>query len=259
MLGSFKFKLVGTFLALSVLPLAAAFWGFSQVAERSVTTSADDRLAAGITAALAAFEDERQNAERAAAELGGTKTFQTAVARGDLAAIRSLIASSPELRVETAGITIGRVPPLAAETTVSLVGPDNRSATIVASVPLNDALARKLHARSGLTAPDELAIVGRNGRISAASTATLRGSIDVTPGRVATSTIGTHSFRALGAPLVPDSSVQLAALTPIGCDRVREAKPDRPAAARPRRLTAPDRGRRVRRRPFDRWFAGAAR
>ena len=35
MLGSFKLKLVGTFLALSVLPLAAAFWGFSQVAERS--------------------------------------------------------------------------------------------------------------------------------------------------------------------------------------------------------------------------------
>ena len=33
MLGSFKLKLVGTFLALSVLPLAAAFWGFSQVAE----------------------------------------------------------------------------------------------------------------------------------------------------------------------------------------------------------------------------------
>ena len=47
MLGSFKFKLVGTFLALSVLPLAAAFWGFSQVADRSVTTSADDRLGGG--------------------------------------------------------------------------------------------------------------------------------------------------------------------------------------------------------------------
>jgi diguanylate cyclase (GGDEF)-like protein len=215
MLGSFKFKLVGTFLALSVLPLAAAFWGFSQVAERSVTTSADDRLAAGVTAALAAFEDERRNAERAAAELGGTKAFQTAVARGDRAAIRSLIAGSPALRVETpGGITIGPVPPLAAETTVSLVGPGNRSATIVASVPLNDALTRKLHARSGLTAPDELAIVRPNGRISAASTATLRGAIEVTPGRVATSTIGTHSFRALGARLVPESSVQLAALTP---------------------------------------------
>ena len=34
MLGSFKIKLVGYFLALSLLPLAAAFWGFSAVAER---------------------------------------------------------------------------------------------------------------------------------------------------------------------------------------------------------------------------------
>ena len=49
MLGSFKIKLVGTFLALSVVPLAAAFWGFSAVAERSVTSSVDDRLEAGLT------------------------------------------------------------------------------------------------------------------------------------------------------------------------------------------------------------------
>ena len=70
MLGSFKIKLVGTFLALSVVPLAAAFWGFSAVAERSVTSSVDDRLEAGLNAALAAFEDERQNAEAAAQRLG---------------------------------------------------------------------------------------------------------------------------------------------------------------------------------------------
>ena len=37
MLGSFKVKLVGTFLALSVVPVADAFWGFSAVAERSDT------------------------------------------------------------------------------------------------------------------------------------------------------------------------------------------------------------------------------
>ena len=92
--------------------------------------------------------------------------------------------------------------------------PGNRSATIIASVPLTDALARKLHARSGLTAPDELALVRPSGRISAASTATLRGTIDVTPGRVATATIENHSFRALGARLEPESGVQLAALTP---------------------------------------------
>jgi len=215
MLGSFKFKLVGTFLALSVLPLAAAFWGFSQVSERSVTTSADDRLAAGLTAALAAFEDERRDAERSAAALGGNKTFQTAVARGDRDTIARLLAPLPALRVEIpGGATIGRVPPLAAETTVSLVGPGNRSATIIASVPLTDALARKLHARSGLTAPDELALIRQSGRISAASTATLRGTIDVTPGRVATATIDNHCSE-------PDSDPKAASSSPLSLRRPR--------------------------------------
>ena len=44
--GSFKFKLVGKFLALSVLPLAAAFWGFSRW-RTECDESADDRLAGG--------------------------------------------------------------------------------------------------------------------------------------------------------------------------------------------------------------------
>jgi diguanylate cyclase (GGDEF)-like protein len=215
MLGSFKFKLVGAFLALSVLPLAAAFWGFSQVAERSVTTAADDRLAAGLTAATAAFEDERRNAERAAETLGRNPAFQKAVANDDHEAIRRLLIQLPALRVETpSGITIGRVPSLAAETTVSLVGPANRSATIVASVPLTGQLVRRLHARSGLVAPDELAIVQAGGRISAASSVTIRGAIDVTPGRVATATIGEDNVRALGVRLVPESGVVLAAVTP---------------------------------------------
>ena len=100
MLGSFKLKLVGTFLALSVLPLAAAFWGFTQVAERSVTTSADDRLEAGLSAALVAFEDERQRAGSAAERLGRDPAFQAAVARGDTAAIAKLLPASPSLRVE---------------------------------------------------------------------------------------------------------------------------------------------------------------
>ena len=123
MLGSFKFKLVGTFLALSVLPLAAAFWGFSQVAERSVTSSTDDRLEAGLSAALMAFEDERQRAGDAAERLGRDPEFQAAVAGRDRAAIARLLPASPALRVEMpGGRTVGVVPPLAAETDVSLVG-----------------------------------------------------------------------------------------------------------------------------------------
>ena len=111
MLGSFKIKLVGTFLALSVVPLAAAFWGFSAVAERSVTSGVDDRLEAGLNAALAAFEDERQNAEAAAQRLGKDRQFQLALANRDRAAIEKMLPHSPPLRVETPdGFAVGTVP-----------------------------------------------------------------------------------------------------------------------------------------------------
>jgi diguanylate cyclase (GGDEF)-like protein len=215
MLGSFKLKLVGTFLALSVLPLAAAFWGFSQVAERSVTSSTDDRLGAGLSAALVAFDDERKKAGSAAERLGRDPAFQAAVARGDRAAIAELLPASPSLRVEMPdGLAVGSVPELAAETDVSLVGPDNRSVTIVAAVPLTQALVRRLHERSGLIGPDELAVVRFDDRITASSSPSVQGEADLVPGRLVTKMIGGRSYRAIAARLVPESGITLAAITP---------------------------------------------
>jgi diguanylate cyclase (GGDEF)-like protein len=215
MLGSFKLKLVGTFLALSVLPLAAAFWGFSQVAERSVTGNTDDRLEAGLSAALVAFEDERRRAGSAAERLGRDPAFQAAVARNDRAAIAELLPASPSLRVEMPdGPTIGPVPRLAAETDVSLLGPGGHSVSIIASVPLTRTLARRLHLRSGLTAPDELAVVLSDDSIRASSDPSVHGEADLVPGRVATETIGGRSYRAIAARLVPDKGIALAAVTP---------------------------------------------
>jgi diguanylate cyclase (GGDEF)-like protein len=202
------------FLALSVLPLAAAFWGFKQVAERSVTSSADDRLEAGLSAALVAFGDERQRASTAAERLGRDPAFQAAVARGDRAELVRLLPASPALRVVIPdGRTVGAVPPLAAETDVSLVGPGT-TATIVAAVPLTDALAGRLHARSGLIAPNQLAIVGPENTVVASSHPSVRGSAGLVAGRVETRQIGGESYRALAARLVPESGILLVALTP---------------------------------------------
>src|SRR5437867_924705 len=43
-MGSFKVKLVAYFVLLSLLPLTAAFWGFSTVAARAETRRVDARL-----------------------------------------------------------------------------------------------------------------------------------------------------------------------------------------------------------------------
>ena len=215
MLGSFKIKLVGTFLALAVVPVAAAFWAFSQVAERSVTSGVDGRLEAGLSAALAAFSDERGNADRAAERLGSDPEFQAAVAARDGAAIRALLPPWPALRVETLdGFAVGRVPPLGAESTISLVGPGKRSATIIVSVPLTAELVRRLHARSGLEAPDELAVV-RDGRIGAGTGAAIAGRpVTLIPGGITTTAIGVDAYRVVSASLMSGGDVALAVATP---------------------------------------------
>ena len=47
-LGSFKLRLVAFFLLLSLLPLIAALWAFSEVAQRSETGRADARVNAAL-------------------------------------------------------------------------------------------------------------------------------------------------------------------------------------------------------------------
>ena len=214
-MGSFKFKLVGTFLALSLLPLTAAYWSFSQVADRSVTSSVDARLEAGLRAAVAAFGDERREAEGAARRVARNPDFQSALARRDRAALLGILAESPNLRVETpTGFSAGRTPEFAAETTVSLVGPGAQSATIIAAIPLGRELVGRLHARSGLEARDELGLVGPQGHVRAASSAELGGAVDVPLGRIGTVSIGEERYRAVGVRIVPTQRITLAAAAP---------------------------------------------
>ncbi len=215
MMGSFKFKLVGAFLALSLLPLTAAYWSFSEVADRSVTSSVDARLEAGLRAAVAAYGDERREAENAARRLAENTSFQAALARRDRAALQEILAETPNLRVETpTGFSVGRTVPFAAETTVSLVGPGARSATIIAAIPLGNELVGRLHARSGLKDPDQLALIGPDGRVRAASSAELVGATGVPLGRIATVPVGDDTYRAVGVRIVPVPQIALAAAAP---------------------------------------------
>jgi hypothetical protein len=87
--GSFKVKLVAYFLLLSLLPLAAAFWGFSTVAARSETRRVDARLQAGARATLAAYQEALSSAEVAAGRLARDPSFQRALLARDRCMPRS--------------------------------------------------------------------------------------------------------------------------------------------------------------------------
>jgi diguanylate cyclase (GGDEF)-like protein len=199
LLGSFKVKLVAYFLLLSLLPLAAAFLGFSTVAARSETRRVDARLQAGLRAGLATYQDELLAADDAAARLARKPAFQRALIRRDRATIRQLLEGHPNLHVEAGdGFAVGRTDPTAAIRQVAVVGPGGRRGAVIASVPLDQQLVKRLEGRSGLDL-DEHVILIEDRRVVAGPADSLGSRFDALPGRTHTLTFAGTRYRTLVA------------------------------------------------------------
>jgi diguanylate cyclase (GGDEF)-like protein len=196
--GSFKVKLVVYFLLLSLLPLAAAFWGFSTVAARSETRRVDARLQAGLRATLATYQDELRAGDAAAQRLARDPRFQRALLGRDRAALTRLLRSRPHLAAEAAGgFRVGRGYPRAATRQVAVVGAAGAGGTVVASVPLDRALVRRLETRSGLDREDHVVLL-EDGSVAVGPTG-VRGAMDVMTGRPGTISLGGTRYRVLVA------------------------------------------------------------
>ena len=192
-MGSFKVKLVAYFLLLSLLPLAAAFWGFSTVAARSETRRVDARLQAGLRAALAAYQEALGSADAAAGQLARNPAFQRAL----LARIaRPSNACSAGSRIFQwrlpGGFQVGRRDPKAVTRQVEVLGANGTHGSVVASLPLDDALVRSLETRSGLENYDHVVLI-QNGRIVAGPPG-VSGSVDVHSGKTRTISLDKHQL-----------------------------------------------------------------
>ena len=228
-IGSFKLKLVGYFLLLSLLPFAAAFWGFSIVAKRSEVSRVDARLQAGLRAVVAAYEDEVRTAEISAATLADDRAFQNALRIRHRATIVHGLRESPNIRVETpGGFTVGTKHLLAAERQAVVLSPYGVLGRVVASVPFDSRLLLQLRSRSGLEPTDHVVVV-QNGRI-VVGPGYLSGPIGSSGGRTTTISIAGDRFRAVVADtLDARPHATLAVLTP-------QAAIDAAAASVQRRL-----------------------
>src|SRR5436190_2786316 len=213
-LGSFKVKLVAYFLLLSLLPLAAAFWGFSTVAAKSETRRVDARLQAGLRATLAAYQEALGSADAAASRLARTPAFQRALFRHDRHALARMLRGRPNLSVEASGgFHVGKQGPLAVTRRVDVVGSGGVRGTVVAAVPLDAALAQRLEARSGLEQDDHVILLD-DGRI-VAGPPPARGRFDLPLGRTHTVSFGRMKYRALVAgTLDTKSATTLGVITP---------------------------------------------
>src|SRR5712691_6134374 len=102
-MGSFKLKLLLYFVLLSLVPIAAAFWGFAAVAGQSETRRVDARLQAGLRAVLAGYQEQVDTAQASAATLARNRAFQLELENNDLPGLTAMLRDSTNLYVVAAG------------------------------------------------------------------------------------------------------------------------------------------------------------
>jgi diguanylate cyclase (GGDEF)-like protein len=212
-LGSFKVKLGVYFLLLSLLPAAAALWGFASASAQSEQRRVDTRLQAGLRVALTSLQERGDAAATAAQRLASTRGFQVALERGDRPAIASFVATQPNLAVEARHFGVGRIPPLAIHRQADVITSHGLAGTVVASVTLDRQLVISLRSGSGLEAGDPLVLVYRN-RIVAASPP-VSGKVALVPGQITRVEVGDAVYRALeSAAIAGVGDVRFAVLSP---------------------------------------------
>jgi diguanylate cyclase (GGDEF)-like protein len=214
--GSFKLRLAAYFALIALLPFAAAFQGFHSLSKRSETRRADSVLQAGLRSSLASYGEELDRAERSAARLARKPSFQRALAARDKAELRRMISRHPNLRVRVGSVlSIGRTPKHAATRPVAVVSGSGTLGEVVATLPIDNRLVRRVRARAGLESAQRLAFVA-NGRVLAGDGAG-GARLNISSGQPDTVSLRDQRFRALASEPLPDpSGARLVLLAPQG-------------------------------------------
>src|SRR5256885_2587988 len=190
--GSFKVKLVIYFLLLSLLPIGAAFWGFTQVAGQSETRRVDARLQSGMRAVVASYQERLDTAQHEATTIAKTPIFQTALQKRDLLALVHMVRLLPNAREVSVssvdGNLVGRPFIFAATRQATVVSRLGLVGYVTVSVPFDGTLVDALRSRSGLAAADSLVILRHNTIV--ASSPAVPGTLTAPVGQMKTVSVG---------------------------------------------------------------------
>jgi diguanylate cyclase (GGDEF)-like protein len=213
-LSSFKLKLVAYFVLLSLVPLAATYWGFSTVAGNGESRQVMLRQQAGLRAALTLFQEQEERAQVTAEQAARSRPLQLALERRDSRALERILARTPTLYVVgPRGLRAGRPVGLAVRLPVGVVTGTHRLGEVVATVPLDLGLVGLLRQDAGFDSTDVVVLLA--GSRIVASSPPLHGQVGVNATEDSTVSLAGVRYRGLATPGLPGlSSARLAVLTP---------------------------------------------
>ena len=203
MLPSFKHRLAVYFLLLAVLPLSAAFWGFGTIAKRAEERRVDSRLGAELRAVFASYGRQTDQLTKQARRLASRQDVQRGLRARSFGALpRGVRVVGPHR------LAIGTEATLEATQTVQVRAGNRVVGSIVAVLPLDRRLLRRLSSDSGLGRGDRIVFVPRSKR----ETKSLH---SVAAGRPLALSVAGSRYRGLAtSPLTGQPNVQLAVLAP---------------------------------------------
>jgi diguanylate cyclase (GGDEF)-like protein len=204
---------VAYFVLLSLVPLAATYWGFSTVAGAGESRQVTLRQAEGLRAALTLYAEQADRMQAQAEQVARSRPLQRALESRDRRTLRRIVAAIPSIYVVgTRGLRAGSAPRLAARFPVDVVSGTRRLGEVVATIPLDRDLVARLGRGAAFTSADVLVLL--EGSRIAASFPPLRGRVPLAAGRSATVRVGGTPYRVFVAPGLPKApSARLAVLT----------------------------------------------
>src|SRR4051794_24669847 len=133
MLSSFKFKLVAYFVLLSLVPMAATYWGFSTVAGAGESRQVTLRQEAGLRAALALYAGRADRAQEQAERVARSRSLQSALEGRDRRRLSRILAGTTSLYVVgPRGLRAGSASQRVARFPVDVVSGTHRLGRVVA-------------------------------------------------------------------------------------------------------------------------------
>jgi diguanylate cyclase (GGDEF)-like protein len=211
-LSSFKLKLVAYFVLLSLVPMAATYWGFSTVAGAGEARQVSLRQEEGLHTALSLYQQSADGAQAEAERIARSRPLQRALHHHDRQALRRILAGPWLYAVGTRGLRAGSAPRLAARFPVDVVTGTRRLGQVVATVPLDRGLVERLRSGAAFGSGDVLVLL--EGSRIVASSPSLRGHVAVAAGQSATVRVADTRYRALATPALQQApAVRLAVLT----------------------------------------------
>ena len=188
-----------------------ATWVAGKIAESQELDTVDARLTTYLRAGNEEFADSLDEAKATADGLARSPEVQRALADRDVAAAREIVADEEDIALVADGELLAGQDDWRASREVAVLDKNKTVGSVVAGVPLDDALAERLAESAGLLDTEALAI--GDGGVALATSGTLKPGAALPAGEEGSTEQNGETYRYISSSLLEGTGIRLAVLS----------------------------------------------